>query len=125
LAGLMGTAPIIRHIVVVEDDADMSELMRDVLADAGHDVVTSGSGAEALAYLARVPDRCLVLLDLHMPDMNGWQVISELRQARNREHRVALVSGAPPNELPHRLPALRKPFASHDLLAFVREQLDA
>jgi len=86
----------------------------------GWDVVSVGSGAEALAYLARVaPD--LVLLDLHMDDMNGWEVLSELRsKPRLSKVKVVVVTGsdakvAPPTRI------LRKPFKIEQLLELLEK----
>ena len=54
-------------------DTDAREAFSTVLIDEGYAVVTACNGREALAVLARAPRPCLVLLDLMMPVMNGWQ----------------------------------------------------
>ena len=62
-------------ILVVDDDADLREAIEFVLQRAGHQVVTASDGAEALAWLRRPEFHpCLVLLDLMMPGMNGFEL---------------------------------------------------
>lgn len=65
-------------ILVVDDHASNRELARRTLVDEGHTVVTAASGAEALAFWERSPADC-VLLDIRMPDMDGFQVCERLR----------------------------------------------
>ena len=108
------------HILVVEDDEETSEVVTATLERAGYDVAAVHSGAEALAYLARVPGRCIVLLDLRMVDMNGWEVVSALRAANRPDHRVVIMSGVPDDQMPRGVPTLRKPFTSQELLGVVR-----
>lgn len=62
-------------VLVVDDDADLREAIEFVLRRAGHQVVTASDGAEALAWLRRPEFHpCLVLLDLMMPGMNGFEL---------------------------------------------------
>ena len=96
-------------LLVVDDDDDVREATRALMERNGWDVVAVGSGADALAYLAHErPD--LVLLDLHMDDMNGWEVITMLRSdPRLEDVEVVVVTGSsaavsPPTRV------LRKPF---------------
>jgi CheY-like chemotaxis protein len=61
-----------RRILVVDDDRDLRELLAAVLSSAGYEVLTAENGAAALSILRTVlPD--LIILDLMMPVMNGWQ----------------------------------------------------
>ena len=108
-----------RHVLVVEDDEDMSEVVQSTLERAGYEVVAVSCGADALAYLARVQIRCLVLLDLHMVDMNGWEVLSTLRGANLAQHPVVLMTGAADHQVPRGMPLLRKPFTVDQLLGIV------
>src|SRR5487761_1848223 len=65
-------------ILVVEDEAKLRELIRSFLEREGFVVLTTGSGAEAIALAERAgPD--LVVLDLGLPDVPGESVASELR----------------------------------------------
>ncbi|MBK9739822.1 MAG: response regulator transcription factor [Actinobacteria bacterium] len=61
-------------VLVVEDERDIRDLLRRYLERAGHSVLTTGSGADALNLLVdSVPD--LVLLDLGLPDIDGFEVL--------------------------------------------------
>jgi len=67
-------------ILVVEDEVDSREALRDLLELEGYQVRTATNGREALDTMAALGDQiCMVLLDLFMPVMDGWQVIDELR----------------------------------------------
>lgn len=75
----------------------------------GYDVVAVGSGAEALAFLA-FDTPSLILLDLHMDDMNGWEVLGELRRdPRLAAVDVVVVTGSD-GKVPGHVRVLRKPF---------------
>ncbi len=68
-------------ILVVDDDADMRELVHDMLKDRGHKVTTAGSGQEALKLLGE-EDYAVVLTDLRMKGMQGLELLSEIRKAK-------------------------------------------
>ncbi|UJW74488.1 hybrid sensor histidine kinase/response regulator [Rhizobium sp. SL42] len=69
-----------RTIVVVDDNEDHRELMREVLAPLDFVVLTAAGGAECLTLIEGVrPD--LFLVDISMPGMNGWQLVEKLRDA--------------------------------------------
>jgi PAS domain S-box-containing protein len=71
------------RVMVVDDDADALKLVRDILESAGADVVTVGSGEAALERLES--DRPHVLIsDLGMPQMDGFQFIRQIRQLTDR-----------------------------------------
>jgi DNA-binding response OmpR family regulator len=59
-------------VLVVEDEADIREAVVEVLAERGYDVIGASDGAEALSKLREHPAD-VVLLDLMMPRMNGWE----------------------------------------------------
>lgn len=61
-------------ILVVDDDPDIRDSLREVLEDEGYEVASVGNGQEALDHLkAASPRPCVILLDLMMPVMDGWQ----------------------------------------------------
>jgi CheY-like chemotaxis protein len=67
-------------VLVVEDDAHTREAMKSVLELHGYPVVTAADGSEALHRLRNGPKPCLILLDLMMPGMDGFEFFDEKRQ---------------------------------------------
>ena len=69
-------------VLVVDDDADIRESLCQVLDDLGFRPITAKNGLEALQLLRELkPAPRLILLDLMMPDLNGWQFLEERRRA--------------------------------------------
>ncbi|HEY3803508.1 MAG TPA: response regulator, partial [Kofleriaceae bacterium] len=96
-------------MLVVDDEADVRALMQTVLERNGFDVIAVDGGADALAYLAH-DTPSLILLDLDMDDMNGWEVLTMLRRHPSFGHfRVVVVTGAK-GAVPKWVGHLRKPF---------------
>jgi DNA-binding response OmpR family regulator len=63
-------------VLVIDDDADLRQLTARILVLNGYDVIEAGDGRIGLGWLAKsVPD--LVILDLHMPVMDGWAFRAE------------------------------------------------
>ena len=61
-------------VLVVDDDADIRDSLREVLEDEGYEVTCVANGREALDFLrSDSPQPCVILLDLMMPVMDGWQ----------------------------------------------------
>ncbi len=79
-ASSAGTAALRRRILVVEDEPDIVRGLRDALEFEGFDVTATGLGREA-ARLAREGSPDLVILDLMLPDVNGFAVCEELRRS--------------------------------------------
>jgi CheY-like chemotaxis protein len=75
------------RILIVEDDASVREALVVFLEGEGYSVVEAGDGAEALARLRGNESVGLILLDLMMPIMNGW----EFRDAQRRDPRLASI----------------------------------
>ncbi len=106
------------RVLVVDDDPEIRTLMQDVLERRGFDVIVVDSGAEALGYLAH-DTVGLILLDLEMDDVNGWEVLGALRRhPRFGSFRVVVVSGAN-STVPRWADYLRKPFHIDALLALL------
>jgi two-component system OmpR family response regulator len=70
-------------ILVVEDDKHVRKLMNAVLKREGYEVVTAGNGKEALEAL-EVQHIDLIILDIMMPEMDGYEFAEELKEADNR-----------------------------------------
>jgi CheY-like chemotaxis protein len=69
-----------KSILIVEDDLDLREALSAVLRDEGYSVAMAADGREALECLRRPSRPSLILLDLTMPVMNGWQFRAEQRR---------------------------------------------
>ena len=89
-----------RHVLVVDDERDVQALVRLVLERQGYDVDAASDGREALAKIeARRPD--LVLLDLMMPVMNGWQFrAKQLQDPALAEIPVIVMSASDDEDVP-------------------------
>src|ERR1051326_5429673 len=87
---------MVNAILIVEDDADIREDLADILRDEGYDVTTAANGRDARDRLKASEDRPdLILLDLMMPVMDGWQFRTEqLKDAALAEIPVVILSGA-------------------------------
>ena len=67
-------------ILVVEDESRMRKLVRDFLVKQEYEVLEAGDGEEALDVVFEQKDTALVILDVMMPKMDGWQVCREIRR---------------------------------------------
>ena len=66
-------------ILVVDDESRMRKLVRDFLVKQNFDVLEAGDGEEAVDIFFREKDIALIILDVMMPKMDGWQVCREIR----------------------------------------------
>lgn len=102
-------------ILVVDDEPGILEFLRFVLQDYGYHVYTARNGLEALTSIQQDrPD--VVLTDLMMPGLDGWGLVTRLRQdALTRTLPIVGMSAVDPNQV--QLDAfLRKPFEIDDML---------
>ena len=114
------------RILVVDDEADIRQLVRELLERAGHEVVEASNGREAVKeFYARQPD--LVILDVSMPVLDGWETLKRIREvseapvlmltarAQELDKVRGLQSGADDY--------ITKPFGRQELLARVNANL--
>jgi Response regulator containing CheY-like receiver, AAA-type ATPase, and DNA-binding domains len=120
-----------KRILLVDDEEDIVNLVRLILEDAGYHVTTSTDGREALAKLEREPYD-LLLLDIMMPFLSGWEVLYQLRsKSKTKELPVALLTAraSPQDDMqPHPTDYcdyITKPFEPEDLLRRIRHILSA
>ena len=66
-------------VLVVDDESRMRKLVRDFLVKKDFEVLEAGDGAEAIDIFFATKDIALVILDVMMPKMDGWQVCREIR----------------------------------------------
>lgn len=67
-------------ILVVEDDPDLRLVHSEILSHEGYEVLTAADGIEALEVVEHEGPPAMILLDLRMPRMNGWDLAERLRQ---------------------------------------------
>lgn len=65
-------------ILIVEDEPEIRNVMQETLESIGVHILTAGNGQEALGKLEENLSVSLILLDLMMPVMNGWQFLAEI-----------------------------------------------
>ena len=68
-------------ILVVDDESRMRKLVKDFLGREGYQVLEAGDGMEAMEVFYDEKDIALIILDVMMPRMDGWQVCREVRQS--------------------------------------------
>jgi CheY-like chemotaxis protein len=115
------------RILVIDDEPDVLLLLRMVLEDEGHDTLLAADGESALERLkeGRVD---LVLLDVCMPVMDGWQVLETI-QGRSTPPPVVVISGRSlPGDLDRAaelgaVEYVRKPFDPSELLKTIETAL--
>jgi phosphate regulon transcriptional regulator PhoB len=123
------TAPPTRavgRVLVVEDERDVAELIRYNLGKEGYDVLVTGSGTDAVKQ-AREARPDIVLLDIMVPHLNGWEVCRRLKQdVETRSIPVIMVTGRAEEGdkvLGFEMGAddyVTKPFSPRELVARVR-----
>jgi signal transduction histidine kinase/CheY-like chemotaxis protein len=124
--GYVGTR---QTILAVDDDENQRDLICEILEPLGFTVVTASSGAECLALVERHKPN-LILLDVAMPDMDGWQVGRQLRLMRGERPAVIMLSAFAPDpkqkaaQDPINDDYLIKPFDLHQLLGKIHALLD-
>jgi GAF domain-containing protein/ActR/RegA family two-component response regulator len=115
------------RVLVIDDEAEVRELLRDLLAEAGYLVLDAADGAEGLARCEAQPVD-LVLTDLSMPGMSGWDVAAAC-QERFPGMAVGFVTGWGDQLDPDKLQQYRlqfvlaKPFRESDVLREVAQAL--
>lgn len=114
------------HVLIVDDSADVTNALRVLFEETGHDVSVAGSIHEAVAVAAaRVVD--VMLLDLTLPDGDGLSVLTELRSRSIEPPVTAALTGRAEPEIAARCTAagcravLVKPVPIAELLRHVRE----
>lgn len=115
---------VLGPVLVVDDDPDIREIIELALSSNGYRVVTANDGRACLRRL-REPERpCIVLLDMMMPDMNGWEVCEAIaKDASLASIPVLILTGNSQLRETHlgSVPILRKPIELKALLAAIAQ----
>jgi hypothetical protein len=107
-------------ILIAEDDDDTRQSLVELLEDQGYRVIAARHGREALEYLQKgQPAECM-LMDLWMPEMDGWTLAAEMQEGRLPAVPTIVMTAAEPHWGYPGPIVVRKPFDSHHLLGLVR-----
>lgn len=124
--------PSVRPVVlIIDDSATIRKLVTMVLADGGFDIVTAAAGDEGLTLVSQQkPD--LVLVDVSMPDMDGYQVCKAIRADEETSEIPVLLLGSKDNviekmrsKLSGASGTIAKPFEARELLSEVQQHLQS
>ena len=119
-----------RTILLVEDDPDVRDSLQDILEDEGFDVVPASNGKQAIDFLTlHDPSRAevvdLVILDLLMPMVSGWEVLQHMSADRRLVDVPVIVLSAIVTPRPARAQGfVRKPFSVEAFVGEIRGVLD-
>jgi CheY-like chemotaxis protein len=115
-------------VLIVEDDEDTREVLRDICEDIGYGVATACDGAAALAWLGSNDPPCVVILDRVMPKLDGRELLEVIHTHPGLEKiPVVLVSAAENADIPRTLlyknggGELKKPVHLEDLLERIEQ----
>jgi CheY-like chemotaxis protein len=104
-------------ILIVDDSEHLCNAFRWILSDDGYTVYTATGGRAALACLASVPPPGLILLDRHLPDMTGLEVLAAIQaDPAHASIPVVMMSGRLVDDIGE-LPLLLKPVDASELLS--------
>lgn len=112
-------------ILIVEDDADMRELLEEILTEAGFDTISAANGRFALAHIENEQERIdLVVTDVQMPELKGNELLKKVHERRIETPVIVITAfGSVENAVEMvKLGAfsyLTKPFATKDLIEIV------
>lgn len=112
------------HILVIDDDEKITSMLRRTLAFEGYSVATANNGAEGLKHMLQ-SEPALLILDVMMPQMDGWEVCRRVRESGSA---VPILMLTAKDEISDKVKGLDlgaddylvKPFALEELLARIR-----
>ena len=115
-------------ILVVDDESRMRKLVKDFLVKAGYDVIEAGDGEQAVDTFYAQKDIALIILDVMMPKMDGYQVAREVRAKRCTTSILMLTAKSAVEDRIYGLNSgadyyLTKPFDTRELLACINALL--
>lgn len=116
------------RVLIVEDDPDIRLLFSTTMAAHGFEVSTASNGEEALAALASDPLPAAIVADLHMPVMDGWELLTALRaNPRVSSIPVVVLTAAddPSREAPRPGTILTKPVSTEALIEAIQAAIAA
>jgi len=110
-------------VLVVDDEADIRETLREAVEMAGCTALLASDGRDALRVLAQHRP-CLIILDLIMPNMTGEELLAAMQLQPELARLPVLVSTSSPRRAPAGLPVLPKPIDLRAFWAWIRQNCD-
>jgi CheY-like chemotaxis protein len=108
-----------KSILVVDDDADIRHSLTEILVDEGYAALTAGNGSEALSLIRANHAPSLIVLDLMMPVMDGYEFLAEQKRDEDLARIPVVVVTADVRKRPEELgvaAVVAKPFSVGELL---------
>lgn len=102
-------------ILFVEDNDDLRFVIGEALSEFGPEVLSAAHGEEALELLATRASPDLIITDLHMPVMNGWELIERVRSDARLARVPIIVASSEEEQVPLTEHHLLKPYRITDL----------
>lgn len=114
-----------KKILIIEDDANIREVLELALVFEGYDIVCAVNGKDGIDQLANGLTPDLILLDLMMPIMNGWEFVENLSMdQKNKQIPVVVVSAFVEKKTPIKCSAfVAKPVDLTNLLSTLKEHI--
>jgi CheY-like chemotaxis protein len=115
-----------REVLVVDDDLDARQTLTELLGYRGFSVSSAGNGREALNYLRSSSLPGIIILDLMMPMMDGWEFLEhQSRDFALMQIPVIVLTATPPSQPVKAKVVLQKPIQFDSLVKLLNQYLPA
>ena len=110
-----------RTVLIVDDDPDIRESLRDAFEDEGYVVRCVGNGSEGLDAMRKFGPPCAVVMDLVMPVMDGNELYAQMQADQNLAGIPVVISTSDPSRAPSGVLIMKKPIDLRWLLSTVEK----
>jgi CheY-like chemotaxis protein len=110
-------------VLVVDDEEDVRETLRDLVEMCGCSAIMARNGAEALELLAEHRP-CMIILDLLMPVMSGVEMLEAMRREPALAELPVVISTSAPERAPAGVPVLKKPLDIDSFMTWLRRNCE-
>lgn len=108
-------------ILIVDDETDIRESLKELFEEEGYEVATAANGAEALELLKADPPPCAMVLDLIMPIIGGVEVYTKMQADPRLQQVPVIFSTSDPSRAPSGVLIMKKPIDLNRLLGTVEK----
>ena len=108
-------------VLIVDDETDIRDSLREVFEDEGYEVATAANGAEALQQLETQAPPCAVVLDLIMPLVGGVEVYEKMQKDARLARIPVIISTSDPSRAPSGVLIMKKPIDLNRLIGTVQK----